>query len=293
MLVSVDRPIRTGPVPIGAIADLLGALPADPLVDTLVDMEVAAQTARDFKIDLSFAGSEEARFSVNDTGEPDAFRARLRNALGDRLPLDEFLALSPPGQVQTTVSLKWRSRALGVTRIGLYFEELGRFDGGAALRSRVFRWAGVADPPGLGGLEPGAVCVDFIDGHPVAVKDYGFGTDVGRLALDGEEAEFATFIPAHPRNGQRRFLRGGRYGTDGQTLGRKLIWMTEANQPEYADQAWGVERDLRQRWGPLQPRLDTLRAGWGHPCFLYPDLVCLNLDPQGKAQGLSTYVTVK
>ena len=40
-------------------------------------------------------------------------------------------------------------------------------------------------------------------------------------------------------------------------------------------------------------RLDMLRAGWSHPCFLYPDLVCLNLDPEGQAQGLSTYVTVK
>jgi hypothetical protein len=59
------------------------------------------------------------------------------------------------------------------------------------------------------------------------------------------------------------------------------------------DQAWATRDACAARWDTPHPELDALRAGWTHDALLYPDLVCLNTDPQGAAQGLCTYVSVK
>ena len=186
-----SRARAPGPVPEQAIRDLLASVSAcgtqrlvgDPLA--FVDVPVAAREARKFKLDVSFClaldGRPRARFSVNDTGEAEAFRERL-HALADlglrRELLDDFLALSSPGAVQTTLALKWGPAGGRPERISLYFEELMREPSGRRLVDSVFRYGlGAVPEPVPAHFEPAAVCLDHGPGGIVAGKDYWMVSD--------------------------------------------------------------------------------------------------------------------
>ena len=91
----------------------------------LFSAQVCAPFMRAYKLDVSVSLRPDSapRVSVNDTGEPEAFRDRLRahcGAMGlEPETLERFLRLCPVGLAQTTLSLKWESRL----RTTLYFEE--------------------------------------------------------------------------------------------------------------------------------------------------------------------------
>jgi hypothetical protein len=307
----VNAPARPpGPVPIPALQALLAAFtasaPAPPDALALVDLPVASAHARRFKLDVSFAldGHAHARFSVNDKGEPGPFRERLYT----RLPalgvppalLADFFALSPPGQVQTTVSVKWHASKW---RIGLYYEELLLHPDGPALIDRAFErfldQTSEAPPPNS---QPVALCIDVTEGVVTGAKDYHMVTErpgEPTIALPPGLGEVRDGLPWHPINDTRRYLLARRYGPDGPA-GAKLLWMTESWDAGTAAAAWEVVDGLRSRFGfpEASPSraLDALRAGWpfsGEEAFLFPDLVGLNVGPEGRPEALLVYVSVR
>ena len=162
-----DLALPTSTEAVRALLDATAACieaPLHPAPVELLDLACAARHARRFKIDVSFAlsldGRPAARFSVNDKGEPGAFRARLLDRSGvlalPRERLEAFFALSPPGFVQTTVALKWAPGGGAPDTVSLYFEELALSPGGDRLVHAVLGPAlGVTPPPWPGLLLPG------------------------------------------------------------------------------------------------------------------------------------------
>lgn len=285
------------PVPTAAVQDLLAAAGGAgvPLaLRELVLVDVAAAHARRFKVDAQFAlgmDTPSARFSINDKGEPDALRARVRAALPQARPaLDRVFGLAAPGEVQFTIAVKAGPR--GLACVTLYLEELGRSPRGEAIRRGARALASVG-PPAEDGLEPAAVGVDLDPaGNFVGIKDYRVRT----LTRDPEDATLRAF-PVHPVTGTRRFLHACRYAPGGVVLGSKLLWMSETWRPEDAPRAWGeVDRIAAGRpVGPTDRALAALRAGWRHApeAFLYPDLVGLNAGADGRQEGAIVYVSVR
>lgn len=302
---SPDTPVRApGPVPVDVVRDLLAALSACvPGVHAapLVDLDVAAAHLGRFKLDLSFAltrdGAPHARVSLNDKGEPGPFRDRLRAVLpGLGVPLahlDTFFALSPPGRVQTTVSVKWAGEGGLPARVGLYYEELGAHP---ELVPATLALAGLADA--LPDLPPVAVCLDLAGGRFAAGRHYHLVVDrpgdEPAVALPGPLAALRPTLPFHPRSGRRPWLLARRVGA---TAGTKLLWMTECHRPEDATWAWGEVDRLRAALGlpdgSVARALDDLRATWRHDAFLHPDLVSVDVDGDGEAQALVVYVSAR
>jgi hypothetical protein len=304
--------IRLGPVPAAAIDDLLAAACAcidQPLPwRALVDRDAIARTARAFKLDVSFAlavdGAASARFSINDKGEPERFRERLLAAselLGvPRWGLDAQLALSPPGEVQTTLGVKWGPQGGDPERVSVYFEELYRSPRGLPIREAAFAMASVPVPDVPPGLDLVSVCLDWSGGALLAVKDYWMITerDGGpSTALPGTlDAYRAPFRP-HPVNHTRRFLVASRHAVGGRATGAKLLWMSEVHRNETLDWAWREVDRLKADLPPsgVARTLDDLRANWRHApgTFLYPDLVSLNVGADGATEGVLVYVSVR
>lgn len=300
--------VREGPVPIEAVHGLLGLLHSqgvswfdDEWLGTFIDPLRCAQHARAFKLDVSVGLQPGAvpRFSVNDTGEPADFRRRLLNA-GPHLGLESdwlngFLALSSPGDGQTTASVKWERDGL---RVGLYFEELHTHSDPSGCREKVCQYLGIECPPvGVGLL--GAVCVDFMAGRPIGFKEYRMVDLNDDLSLPVGLAAFARKIPRHPGNGQRRALLASRWDAVGQRTGHKLLWMTEATRPAFAARAWEEAFNLFRETGlPAGDNLEVVRRLvhlWpsGERCFVYPDLVSLNVDEAGRPEKVLLYVSLK
>ena len=283
--------VRRGPVPLEALEALLEALREaggwTPLIDGLLDRPLAARVARRFKLDVSFAlGADGARFSLNDKDEAVPFRERLRSCVGGPA-LESFLALSPPGLVQTTVGLKARDGE--IQRISLYYEELPLDAAGEALRQSALRLAGVSAPSAL---PPVAVCLDLDPrGLLVGAKDYGL--------VEGDEGPFPeerARFPAHPVTGNRRFLYARRFAPGGALEGSKLMWMSETHRPSDVARAW-AEVD-RLRAGLPADRasraLDKLRQSWSFSdAFLHPDLLSTDRDADGRVRAVLAYVSVR
>ncbi|HJN74544.1 MAG TPA: hypothetical protein QGF58_11475 [Myxococcota bacterium] len=272
------------PVPREAIERVLASVP-----DTsFIDWDVASREARRFKFDVSFAcGDSEVRWSLNDKGEPSAFRERLET-LGLRVTA-AFLALSPPGAVQTTASFKYRNGRLD--RIGLYFEELDD----AELIDAVFALAGHQPPPRPEGWRPVAVCLDIRDDAIVAAKDYWMAEDrpgdfrqVPEVLVDWRDR-----LPWNPFFENRRYLWGRRV-TAGGRGGDKLMWMPESHRPETASLAWQGVDQIRLDLGlAANAHLSALRSGWDFEDYLHPDLVCVDFGEDAKPARLLVYTSVR
>ncbi len=304
------------PAPEGAVDALVAALadcvsaPLQPHPLALMDAAVAQAQARRFKLDLSFRlgrdGAAHARFSVNDKGEPEAFRGRIRSVLPplgfSARAIEAFFALSPPGEVQTTLSLKWGAAGGRPLRVGLYYEELMALQRAPALIGAVLGLgAGVlplAPPPGA---LPAAVCADLGPDGFVGARDYWLCEDgegeARDLGLPGALQAFRHSLPLHSHNRCRRFLLARRAGA---RSGSKLLWVTEAQHPDSARAAWGTVQALLPSLelpdsAPMSA-LEMLRKRWPFvesDAYLYPDLVCLDVDGAGGVEALILYVSIK
>jgi ferredoxin len=302
---------RPASVPRAAIEDLLASIDDCAGRETgaarLVDIDVAARTAGRFKLDVSFAftSARHARFSVNDKGEPEAFRERLLGAATafhlDPARLRTQLAIAAPGVVQTTVGVKWRAEQAIPERVSLYFEELTRSADHPRIRSEVFGLLGVPAPPIPAGALPIAVCIDYSEDRLVAVKSYDAVADPnGGRASDVTEDLRAVrdALPFHPARGTRRYMLATRWAPGGVLTGRKLLWMTELHRASLLPWAWAevdrvresVARDVDPAAGAA---LDRLRASWAHApdAFLFPDLVAFNVG--GGDDALIVHVSTR
>ncbi len=294
-----------------SVEDLLAAAPAcvapaargaiRTAIAALVDVGVAAEQARRFKVDVQFAlGGAGARFSLNDKGEEAAWRKRVWEASRRiRVPaaaIDGFFDLSPPGAVQTTIALKWGPRG-GRPLVSLYFEELLRSAAGPGLVDRVLAPFSRRAPPPAGGV-PAAVCLDFHDGRVVAGKDYwSYAERPGApMRLPGALRRFLDLFPFHPVHGSRSFMLARRFTSRG-LAGHKLLWRSEAQDAATAAAARATVDRVRARLRVPDSApgraLDALIAGWRHESFLYPDLVALNTDAAGRPEGLLVYLSIK
>ena len=310
-----DLALPTSTEAVRALLDATAACieaPLHPAPVELLDLACAARHARRFKIDVSFAlsldGRPAARFSVNDKGEPGAFRARLLDRSGvlalARERLEAFFALSPPGFVQTTVALKWAPGGGAPDTVSLYFEELALSPGGDRLVHAVLGPALGVTPPPWPGLAPVAVCLDHRGGRPVGGKDYWMVVDREDEPLQplpglppALRAHRARF-PFEPRRRTRRFLVVRRFDRRG-LVGHKLMWMGEAQEARVAEFAWRhVDALIAEHAPPPSPTaaaLDRLRRTWAHggDAWLYPDLVSLDVDADGLPRRVLLYVSLK
>lgn len=296
-----------------ALEDLLAAVPASieaplwPEPASLVDLQVAAEQARRFKVDASFAldrsGAAHARFSVNDKGEPDAFRERLRRAdLGLPADLDDYLAIAPPGEVQTTLGVKWSAAGGPPQRTTVYFEELQDCPRAAEIIDAVFRWGLHRPAPPAPPLLPVSVCLDFSGGRVVAARDYHLvleSSDQAAVPLPAAQEEFRRGFALDPVRRTRRYLLARRFGPGGDPTGSKLLWVSEAHTPAAVAWAWSQVDRLRAAWNlpetATSRAMGALRAGWRHgtAATLYPDLVSMDADATMTPRALLTYVSVK
>lgn len=275
-----------------------------------MDLSVTCREARRFKVDVSFRlgldGAPRARWSVNDKGEPEAFRARLREVLPaiglSAEALERFLAIAPPGEVQTTLSVKWGPQGGRPERVGLYFEELMACPRAEDITRAVFD---LVDPSAnrspIPGALPGAVSVDLSPQGFIGARDYLLCQDDALgphpVPLTPAAQAFRESLPLHSHNHTRRFLVARRAGA---RRGSKLLWLTEAHHPSSAARAWDVVGRLRAQLGvpDSQPAraMDRLREAWPldhEAAYPYPDLVCLNLDGDGAPEALILYVSLK
>jgi hypothetical protein len=302
--------VRSGPVRREAILALLGAVDACAgravLPNALLDVDLMAAEARRFKIDVSFDFSpgQHARFSINDKGEVEAFRRRLRRelpAMGvDARTLDAFLGVAAPGRVQTTLACKWG--AVGLDRISLYYEELARDRDAETIRRGVFGLAGLEPPPVPEGAEPVSVCIDLAQGVPLALKSYDVFVDRPGAPTDHVPEslrEAVTSLPLHPVNGVRRYMVATRRDARGVDLGSKLLWVPEVHRPSLATWAWSYVDRWRETWGrgaddATTTALEALRRdpAFGDDAFLVPDLIGLNVAGRGTPE-LLVYVSVR
>ncbi len=273
------------------------------LTDRLVEPATLQAHARSFKMDVSvdLSDLQRIRWSLNDTGEPEAFRARLRalwSELADPAWLERFLAISPPGGAQTTASFKWEADGSGPSRLGLYFEELHLDPQAARIHGQVARLA-MGSVPGPLQLPLAAVCMDLRAGEPAGFKDYW-------LALDHLPAEAGPHLqalwsrlPTHPRTGERRGLYVRRFDRRGRAAGERLLWVTECTRTEDIPRTWACLDDLGgTHWGKRLhgwPELRRWIEGWPTDpgTFLYPDLVAFNVDPGGEPAGVQVYLSLK
>ena len=300
----------TDGVPVAALHGLLTLLRVQGIgpdvlawVEPLIAPVTAARHMRRFKLDVSLDLTPDPtpRMSLNDSGEPTAFRQRLRAAaphLGlDHAWLDAWLSLSDAGDGQTTLGIKWLSSGLRST---LYFEELAAHSDPLGCRSAVREFLGLTPSGADGPGQLGALGVDLVEGVPVALKEYrAVDLDADSLELPPALRAFAEAIPTHPRTGLRRALLAERLDRGGASLGRKLLWMTEARSAEEALAAWrhaaGLARAFGGPMGPNLARVLRLVRGWrwSPSCYVYPDLVSLDVDPAGAPLRMILYISLK
>jgi len=288
-------------VPEATVERLLSLLTAQgvslPSYRALLDVSRCSQFMREFKLDVSVSlrAHSSPRFSLNDTGEPDAFRSRLHShheQIGlSSSELHRFFSLSPPGEVQTTLSLKWEDPL----RTTLYFEELSRHPDPAVLRRSMFdEFLGVAPPRQDRQLI--ALAVDYQGGVPVGLKEYAHAD----LAKQPELAPtVAPLLMAHPRTLEKRAMIAQRYDLAGSLLGDKILWVTEANSAQLAAKAWrhvaGMVKKLSfdegTGWGLVRQWVEDWP--YGPSVVPYPDLVSVNRRSDGQVEDLILYLSLK
>lgn len=272
----------------------------------LVDLETLSR-ARGFKLDVSFSFVKErwARFAINDKGEPHAFRTRLwekAGELGLSLPiLDQLLAISPAGELQTTVGVKWRSGEAPAARVSVYLEELSDSPSGAEIRRGVLALAGAEAPALERHASPNSVCIDFSAGAIVGSKTYdAFLERPGDEAppLPAVLARVRDDLPFHLVNGTRRTLLARRFDSRGNLVGCKLFWMTELHDESSTHTAWiRFDRLFERFGGDANPFVVLALAELRERCrergdLLFPDLVGINLDGAG-AGNLVVHVSIR
>ena len=299
---------RVDPVSVDAVRALLALLysqsPDLPDLAALAPLPVVARFARRFKIDVSvdLSSTSAPRASVNDTGEPEAFRARLREAEPlhgiSAETLDAWFALCSPGACQATLALKWGETGARPQRVSLYYEELFRHPEPRRLWADAFHWAGCPLPGPLDAID-GAVCVDFAGDRIVGLKDYWIGEGTPPPGSPEILGEFLAAVPPHPRTGERRYLFARRFEPDGRLTGYKLLWMTETRLPAHATSAWKTLAALQQRFSggstPAYQRLRRFVEAWplSDDCVPYPDLISLNTSTDGALEALIAYVSLR
>jgi len=275
---------------------------------SLVDWGVAVAEAPHFKLDVSFAlgGPPKARFSVNDKGEPPAFRervAREAEALGlPPAPLERMFALSPAGQVQTTLGVKWDPGVTLPERVSVYFEELASSAHGERIRRELPLLAGVTAPALAPCARPNAVCLDFSHGEVVASKVYDVlveRTNDPPPELPAPLARMRDALPFHAVMRTRRTMLAARFARGGQLLGHKLFWMTELRDRALVPAAWSrldrLRADLNVAVDPIvEEALARLRRRFADTeVFLFPDLIGLNVDAAGNTESLVVHVSLR
>ena len=251
-----------------------------------------------FKLDVSVSLREDAvpRFSINDTGEPNAFRQRMHAQIEhigiSPNTLLSFFDLCPPGMAQTTLSLKWEHPL----RCTLYFEELTEHESPMNLREQWYQhFYGPLHPP-ASDKPLVALGADFIRDQLVATKEYVL-SDLNQPS--DQHRTLAQLIPSHPSSKQKRVLLAQRYDAHGRDIGEKILWVTEGNTPYLAAKTWkDVSRIVRslslhktRNWRMLVEWIRDWR--WGPACVPYPDLVCFNRQPNGMIEDLILYVPLK
>ncbi|HMR05901.1 MAG TPA: hypothetical protein PKA88_08985 [Polyangiaceae bacterium] len=280
--------------------------------EAFVDPTCLAAHSHRFKADVSFlfGVGRRARFSVNDKGEAARFREHLEQNLS-QLDLDPdqaaaFFAVAPPGEVQTTLGLKYRGGEAKPERVSLYFEELANSPRGAAIRSATCALLGQPAPALAPGFQPNAVCVDYCGGRAVAVKCYDVTlqhrdthSSASEAALPGSLQRIARGLPWHPETSSRRFMLAGRIGAGGRLLGKKLLFMTEAHGAAHAEQAFAFADTLIAQAPEKNEAVSTAYAqlrgtgpdATGH--FFYPDLIGVNLNAEDGLESVVVHVSVR
>ncbi|MEZ4226381.1 MAG: hypothetical protein R3B13_35880 [Polyangiaceae bacterium] len=271
-----------------------------------VDASVQARTAGAFKLDVSFAfdGRRHARFSINDKLEPEAFRERLasnRAHLGSsREVLDEFFGLAQPGEVQTTLGLKYLANSATPDRVSLYYEELGQSARGIELRAHTFARFGLRAPD----LEPdfgaNAVCIDFRGGQMLGAKCYDVTVerhDTPARTLPSGLADFRDRLPFHPDTGTRRYMLARRFDHAGAWVGSKLLFMTEVHAAAHAARSFALVEQLLAG-APVHPEVQRAyeslaRAPAESGRYFFPDLVGRDVTPEGRVVSHVVHVSVR
>jgi hypothetical protein len=275
---------------------------------SLVEWEVAVAEAPRFKVDVSFAlgGARKARFSINDKGEPVAFRERVSravDALGlSPVLLERMFALSPAGQVQTTLGVKWDPGVALPERVSVYFEELAGSPHGERIRRELPQLAGVTAPALAPRARPNAVCLDFSRGEAVASKVYDVFVERPndpRPELPPPLERLRDTLPFHAVMRTRRTMLAARFARGGELVGHKLFWMTELQDRKLVPAAWSELDRLRAEQNvAADPAVDAalarLRRRFSETdVFLFPDLIGLNVDAAGNTESLVVHVSLR
>ena len=119
------------------------------------------------------------------------------------------------------------------------------------------------------------------------------------MTLPAGLRDYADRLSSHPLTGKKRALHATRHDLAGAPCGHKMLWMTEATRPELATWAWNavlsLQHDLGLPSGDNLRRMRRIVQGWrwSESCYVYPDLVSLNTDTEGRAERLLVYTSVK
>ncbi len=273
-----------------------------------VDPTLVSRAAEAFKLDVSFVSGpgRHARFSINDKMEPEDFRGRLQRqsaALGlRRETLQEFFAVAAPGEVQTTVGVKYLNGSATPNRVSLYYEELNQSERGSEIRDATFGLLRLQPPPLADGYAPNAVCIDYGNGVAIGSKCY----DVTLERQDGPLPSLPSCLdqirarlPWHPTRNTRRYMRVGRVDAQGAGTGCKLLYMTEVHEPAHARPAFEFAAALLEQYGPVDAvvrgAFDELSAATATETrhYYYPDLIGVNVDAAGKPESAVVHVSMR
>ena len=273
-----------------------------------VEPALLSRAAAAFKLDVSFVSGpgRHARFSVNDKMEPLGFRQRLQRqgaSVGCRSQvLQDFFAVAAPGEVQTTLGVKYLGGSATPNRVSLYYEELSQTDRGSEIRASTFGLLGLQPPPLAVGYAPNAVCIDYRDGLVVGAKCYDVTLERQGSApapLPSCLDQIRSRLPWHPTMNTRRYMRVHRVDAGGADAGCKLLFMTEVHEPAHARRAFAFAAALLEQYGPVddvvQSAFDQLADATATAThhFYFPDLIGLNVDATGKPESAVVHVSVR
>ncbi len=267
-----------------------------------------SRAAATFKLDVSFVSGpgRHARFSVNDKMEPVAFRERLKRhvtVLGCQpQALRDFFAVAAPGEVQTTVGVKYLDGSATPDRVSLYYEELSQSDRSSEIRASTFGLLGLQPPPLADGYVPNAVCIDYRNGVAVGAKCYDVTLErrgSTPAPLPSCLNEVRTRLPWHPVMNTRRYMRVHRVDAGGADAGCKLLFMTEVHDPAHSRSAFALAASLLEQYGPVNAAVQgafdelSLATATATHHYYYPDLIGLNVDAAGRAESAVAHVSVR
>jgi len=311
MTEGIRRPdLRDGEVPQDALDALWSWVarhpPALQHLRAAIPTDVARRHARTFKSDISLdlAHLDDVRWSVNDQGEPLAFRLRVvpqLQALGVPTSLlAPFFAAGEMGQHQTTLAMKWEGdgpRGPSPDRIGLYYDGLFHAREAEAIRRVV---AGLADgpiPPRLPGPMLGAA-IDLVGDRVTGFKDYFVQGDVPVAEMAPALQDVFHRVPPDPRNSHRMRVYARRF-RQGDPAGQRLGWLPENVRAEHHGLMMDHIEALVTPWGEAAAAWPEVRAwieAWDTEalgCFVMPGAVAFNVDAAGRPRSVQLYLSVR